>query len=130
MSGPERADRLDLGIGKRMSIEVKRVYDEFDGRDGYRVLVDRVWPRGMTKEEAGVDRWLRDIAPSTELRRWFGHDPEKFPEFARRYRAELDNGDVVGDLQQIVHDHDRVTLLYSARDRSANNAIVLRDYLR
>jgi uncharacterized protein YeaO (DUF488 family) len=108
-----------------MTIKLKRVYEQPDTKDGERVLVDRLWPRGLTKEKARVDLWLKEIAPSTELRRWFGHDPAKWMEFKRRYRAELK-----GNKEQVARLKDEmekgpVTLLYGARDEEHNEAVVL-----
>ena len=95
------------------------------------MLVDRLWPRGRSKQSARVDVWLKDIAPSKNLRTWFGHIPERFDEFAARYRAELDtNPEAVSRLRGLISDHPRVTLLYGAKDNEHNNAVVLRDYLR
>ncbi|MBS1910874.1 MAG: DUF488 domain-containing protein [Bacteroidetes bacterium] len=112
-----------------MNIHTKRVYDPPATEDGTRVLVDRVWPRGMTKEHAHADVWLKDAAPSTPLRTWFNHDPDKWKEFKRRYAVELDdNGDVVEHLLALAA-HGRVTLLYSARDTEHNQAVALREYL-
>lgn len=112
-----------------MPIRLKRVYEEKADGDGYRILVDRLWPRGLSKAKAGVDLWLKDIAPSTELRRWFGHDPARWAEFKRRYRDELaGNEAAVATLRE----HAKagpVTLLYGARDTQHNDAVVLRDFL-
>ena len=111
-------------------IRVKRVYDPPDARDGARVLVDRLWPRGARKDEAKLTLWLKDIAPSDELRRWFGHDPARFNEFSRRYRAELAaNQDAVSRIEDLVK-AGPVTLLYAAHDEEHNNARVLADYLK
>jgi uncharacterized protein YeaO (DUF488 family) len=111
-------------------IRVKRVYDPPDGKDGARVLVDRLWPRGMSKERAKLTLWLKEIAPSDGLRRWFGHDPARFTEFARRYRAELGaNSEAVARLKELVK-AGRVTLLYGAHDEEHNEARVLADYLQ
>jgi uncharacterized protein YeaO (DUF488 family) len=115
----------DSGIYQGMTIKLKRVYEQPDTKDGERVLVDRLWPRGLTKEKARVDLWLKEIAPSTELRRWFGHDPAKWTEFKRRYRAELK-----GNKAQVARLKDEmekgsVTLLYGARDEEHNEAVVL-----
>ena len=112
-----------------MTIKLKRVYEQPDTKDGERVLVDRLWPRGLTKEKARVDLWLKEIAPSTELRRWFGHDPAKWTEFKRRYRAELK-----GNKEQVARLKDEmekgpVTLLYGARDEEHNEAVVLLELL-
>jgi len=110
-------------------IKVKRIYDPPERSDGARVLVDRLWPRGVRKEDASVELWLKDIAPSDDLRRWFGHDPARFAEFSRRYRAELDaNSEAVGRLDELVK-AGRVTLVYSAHDTEHNQARVLADYL-
>lgn len=111
-------------------IRVKRIYDPEAGDDGARVLIDRLWPRGVRKEAAGLALWLREIAPSPELREWFGHDPARFDEFSRRYRAELDaNAEAVGRIRDLLRS-GRVTLLYAAHDAEHNHAVVLADYLR
>ncbi len=111
-------------------IRVKRVYDPPDAQDGARVLVDRLWPRGARKDEAKLTLWLKDIAPSDELRRWFGHDPARFSEFSRRYRAELAaNKDAVSRIEDLVK-AGPVTLLYAAHDEEHNNARVLADHLK
>ncbi|MBT1169636.1 DUF488 family protein [Bifidobacterium sp. SO4] len=113
-----------------MSIMVKRIYDEPEPDDGCRILVDRLWPRGMSRERAALDLWMKEIAPSPTLRKWFGHDPDRFAEFAERYRAELDaNAEAVGALRDIITAHGNVTLLYAAKDPLINHAVVLRDYL-
>ena len=110
-------------------IRVKRIYDPPERKDGARVLVDRLWPRGARKEEAKLTLWLKDIAPSDDLRRWFGHDPARFTEFSRRYRAELGaNKDVVSRMEDLLK-AGPVTLLYAAHDEQHNNARVLADYL-
>ncbi|MDA8087771.1 MAG: DUF488 domain-containing protein [Nitrospiraceae bacterium] len=110
-------------------IRTKRVYDKPDHADGYRVLVDRIWPRGLKKEQAKVDLWLKDIAPSTELRKWFGHEPGKCEEFKRRFFTELKGKD--GLLREIAEKSrgGTVTLLYGARYEECNNANALREYL-
>lgn len=110
-------------------IRTKRIYEEPAGDDGLRVLVDRLWPRGIAKEEAKFDRWEKDLAPTDELRRWFGHDPMKWDEFLRRYRAELEGkGATLARLRQEANDAT-VTLLYAARDREHNNAVALKRYI-
>jgi uncharacterized protein YeaO (DUF488 family) len=110
-------------------IRLKRVYDKASRQDGLRVLVDRLWPRGLTKERAAVDLWLRDVAPSTELRKWFGHDPTKWRQFETRYRKELEEKkDSLKLLKQKSKEH-AVTLLYGARDEEHNEAIVLKKVL-
>jgi len=110
-------------------IKLKRVYESPSPQDGLRVLVDRLWPRGLTKERAAVDWWAKDVAPSTELRKWFSHDPEKWQEFRRKYFAELDHAP---DAWAPIHDAARqggVTLLYSSRDAEHNNAVALKEYI-
>lgn len=110
-------------------VRIRRVYDPPEPEDGFRILIDRVWPRGVSKEEARVDEWRRDLAPSTELRRWFGHDPARFDEFRRRYRAELEQAaDALDELVERARD-GVVTLVYGARDTEHNNAVVLRELL-
>ncbi|MEW5757347.1 MAG: DUF488 domain-containing protein [Pseudomonadota bacterium] len=112
-----------------MRISVKRVYETPGGADGTRVLVDRLWPRGLSKERAAIDHWFKDIAPSDELRKWFGHDPARWAEFRRRYYAELDEKqDALMPLRQLIG-QGPVTLLFAARDDQHNNAVVLREYL-
>jgi len=108
---------------------VKRVYDDPAPSDGYRVLVDRLWPRGVTKERAALDLWAKEAAPSTELRRWFHAHPDQFAEFARRYRAELDANPAAGQLRELAREYPTVTLLYSVRDPANNHARVLADHL-
>jgi uncharacterized protein YeaO (DUF488 family) len=112
------------------TIAIKRVYEPAAKGDGTRVLVDRVWPRGVTKEKAALDLWLKEIAPSTGLRKWFGHDPARWAEFRKRYGDELDsNGQVVEQLLGLIA-KGPVTLLYSAHDAERNQAVALLDYLK
>jgi uncharacterized protein YeaO (DUF488 family) len=109
-----------------MSIVVKRVYDRPSTKDGYRVLVDRLWPRGVTKAMARLDLWMRDIAPSTSLRTWYDHKAERWPEFQERYATELeDQGPLLDLLLDIERQHGRLTLVFAARDRDRNEARVL-----
>lgn len=111
-------------------IAVKRVYDDPSPEDGFRVLVDRLWPRGVSRERAHLDLWLKEVAPSTELRRWFHHEAPLFDEFRERYTAELDaSPDAVAQLRDLVRTHPVVTLLVGARDPELNQGSVLRDYL-
>jgi uncharacterized protein YeaO (DUF488 family) len=112
-----------------MTIAIKRVYEAALPSDGYRVLVDRLWPRGVSKEKADLDLWLKEVAPSPELREWFSHLPERFDEFSARYTAELDENPAVGSLREVAAAHDTVTLLYGARDPRVNHAAVLLAYL-
>ncbi len=108
---------------------LKRAYEVASPDDGRRVLVDRLWPRGVSKEKAAIDLWLKEIAPTTALRQWFGHDPALWEEFQRRYRAELDaNGEVVGQLRDVIR-NGMTTLVYGAKDEAHNDAVVLADYM-
>ena len=113
-----------------MAIRPKRVYEPPSDQDGYRILVDRLWPRGVSEESANVDLWLRRIAPSTELRKWYGHDVAKWPEFDRRYREELlAHGELLDLIRDIERHRKVVTLLFGARDEAHNEADVLLDVL-
>jgi len=114
---------------KKDQIQIKRVYDEPDDNDGYRILVDRLWPRGIRKEDLKHDLWLKDVTPSSTLRKWFHENKDQWAEFTKRYHAELD--DEHEAVQQLIDKsrQQRVTLLYAAKDEQHNNANVLRDYL-
>ena len=112
-----------------MKIKIKRAYEPSHKDDGVRILVDRLWPRGLTKEKASVDLWLKEIAPSTELRKWFAHDPDKWKSFRGRYETEIRHND---DLIKVLKDKARegtVTLIYGARDQKHNEALVLKQFL-
>lgn len=110
-------------------IRLKRAYEPPSPRDGLRILVERLWPRGIKKEQAGVDLWLKDLAPSTELRKWYNHDVEKWPEFCRRYWAQLDNcGDLLALLKHRTTE-GTVTFVYAAKDEQHNSAAALKAYL-
>ncbi len=115
------------------SVSVKRVYGASDDGDGYRVLVDRLWPRGLSKEAANVDLWLKDVAPSTQLRAWYAHRAERWPHFLRRYRIELkadsESRHAFTTLIRIVSAQKRVTLLFGAKDLNRNNAVALQIFL-
>jgi uncharacterized protein YeaO (DUF488 family) len=113
-----------------MTVSIKRVYDKPESSDGFRILVDRLWPRGVSKEHAEVDEWLKNVGPSDDLRTWFGHVPERFDEFATRYRAELKKNEAFDTLQSMVSEHTIVTLVYSAKDEDHNQAVVLREVLK
>lgn len=113
-----------------ISIKVKRIYEPHAVDDGYRILVDRLWPRGVKKEKADIDLWLKNLAPSTKLREWFGHDPVKWSAFRRKYINELKENDEVGELMDCIKKYHTVTLLYAAKDQSHNQAIVLQQYAR
>ena len=111
------------------AIPIKRAYEPASPQDGQRVLIDRLWPRGLSKEKAAIDLWLKEIAPSTALRQWFGHDPALWAEFLQRYRAELDaNGEVVEQLKAVMR-AGRTTLVYGAKDEAHNDAVVLAAYM-
>jgi uncharacterized protein YeaO (DUF488 family) len=115
-----------------MSIELKRAYEEPSVKDGKRVLVDRLWPRGISKAEARIDLWLKDLAPSNQLRRWFGHRPEYFALFRKRYFKELSSPKAAAALNQLyslARRNNTVTLLYAAKDEQHNNALVLKELL-
>lgn len=113
-----------------MAIKLKRIYDAPARADGQRVLVDRIWPRGVSKEAADLDLWLKEAAPSDRLRKWFGHDEEKWEEFKRRYFEELDGRRE--SLKEVVEaaSHRTVTLLFAAKDEERNNAVALKEYLQ
>ncbi|AVK63916.1 DUF488 domain-containing protein [Lactobacillus sp. CBA3606] len=115
-----------------MKLRVERIYTKPVDLDGYRILVDRLWPRGISKVNAQLDDWVKTIAPSTELRQWFNHEPEKYPVFKKRYLSELENNPLSSDFCQLVNHElkkNNVILLYGAKDEHYNQAIVLRTYL-
>ena len=109
------------------SVAIKRAYDPAAASDGTRILVDRLWPRGLSKNKAALDGWNKQVAPSTALRQWFGHRPERFQEFAKRYRAELKGNPAVDELRAL---KGKVTLVYGARDPAINHAVVLAKVLK
>ncbi len=111
------------------NVMLKRAYEHPAPEDGIRILVDRLWPRGLKKENAAFDQWVKGLAPSTELRKWFGHEQTRWPEFKARYSAELcEHGDEVDQLRALARE-GRITLVYAARDTEHNDAVVLRDVL-
>jgi len=112
------------------TILVKRVYEKASPKDGYRILVDRLWPRGEKKESAAIQEWAKDLAPTNELRKWFGHDPERWPEFQKKYKAELKKNGLVNDFIEKHRAHKVITLVYGAKDEAHNQALVLQDYLQ
>jgi len=113
-----------------LDVNIKRVYDPAESDDGYRVLIDHIWPRGVSHERAHLDGWARELAPSDGLRRWFDHVPERFDEFRARYRDELgEQAELLAELRERAR-HERLTLVYAARDREHNNAVVVREVLR
>ena len=112
-----------------MNLKIKRVYEQPDKQDGERILIDRLWPRGLTKEKAAVDLWLKEIAPSTELRKWFGHDPDKWKSFRGRYETEIRHNDHLVKVLKGKARRRTVTLVYGARDEEHNEALVLKHFL-
>jgi len=115
---------------RKLEVRLKRIYEEPASNDGFRCLVDRIWPRGISKEKARIDDWQKELAPSTRLRKWFGHDPDRFGGFRTRYLKEL-NGhrDQLSELRRRAGE-GRLTLVYAARDEEHNQAVVLREVLR
>ncbi|MBG44796.1 MAG: hypothetical protein CL530_12590 [Aequorivita sp.] len=112
-----------------MDIQTKRIYEKPANRDGTRILIDRVWPRGVSKGDAKLDEWMKEIAPSTELRKWFDHEEKRFDDFSKKYKKELENhSKLVQQLLEKAKDK-RLTLLYGAKDEKHNQAIVLKNYL-
>jgi uncharacterized protein YeaO (DUF488 family) len=110
-------------------LTVKRIYEPFSKNDGYRILVDRLWPRGVKKEEAHIDRWLKDVAPSAALRKWFNHDVSKWDEFCATYRRELKDSAAYNELLAAIGEHKMVTLLFGAKDEKHNQAVALKRFL-
>jgi uncharacterized protein YeaO (DUF488 family) len=112
-------------------LKIKRIYDSRETEDGFRILVDRIWPRGISKDRAHLDIWLKEIAPSGALRKWFGHDPKRWTGFAAKYRKELaKRADLVQQIKSLEREHGDVTLLYSAHDMLHNQAVVLLQFLK
>lgn len=114
---------------QKAEITIQRAYDKPDRRDGFIVLVDRIWPRGIKKEALHHDLWLKDVAPSSGLRQWFNHDPKKFSEFSKRYREELESNPATNVLKKITREYKKIILLYSAKDEKHNQAVVLKNFL-
>jgi uncharacterized protein YeaO (DUF488 family) len=109
-------------------IKVKRIYEPRSASDGYRILVDRLWPRGMKKETANINIWMKEIAPSSELRKWFDHDPEKWKTFLVKYKAELEHSPLFTELKSLTKKHKIITLLYGSRDEQYNQAVALKTF--
>ena len=122
---------MSLLSRKKVKIFIKRAYEDAAPQDGYRVLVDRIWPRGRSKETLALDQWMRDLAPSADLRKWFGHDPKRWEIFQQRYRSELDSEEMQEGMRRLFAEADgrSITLVYGAKDEKHNQAIVLRDVL-
>jgi uncharacterized protein YeaO (DUF488 family) len=112
-----------------MNIQIKRVYEEPSKEDGKRILIDRLWPRGLTKEKASIDLWIKEIAPTTELRKWFGHEEDKWDGFKKRYKQELQKN--FESVEQLIQElkSGMVTLVYGAKDTEHNDAVVLKEYI-
>lgn len=113
-----------------MNLRIERIYGSSPNDGEFRVLVDRIWPRGISKEKAKIDYWAKDIAPSTELRKWFDHIPEKYPEFHKKYLAEITKNPAVNELIKEIKNHKSVVILYGAKDEKHNQAVVLKEYLK
>ena len=112
-------------------IKLKRIYEDYDAADGIRVLVDRLWPRGISKEKAHIDIWLKELAPSNELRIWFHHDAGKWSEFEKKYKEELkEKTELIKQLKDLQKKHKTVTLLYGAKDTHHNQAVILKEFLK
>ncbi|MBB5396763.1 DUF488 domain-containing protein [Mucilaginibacter sp. AK015] len=111
------------------TVKIKRVYDAADKQDGVRILVDRLWPRGVKKETAHLDEWMKEVAPSTELRKWFNHEAPHWDEFRLRYIQELHQNHAANALLELVRKHKTVTLLYAARNEKHNHALVLKEFI-
>jgi uncharacterized protein YeaO (DUF488 family) len=112
-----------------MAIKLKRIYEPYSAADGYRILVDRLWPRGMKKDAAHIDEWLKEIAPSTALRKWFNHEPEKWDQFRIKYHAELDGSAAFHEFLADIKRHQTITLLFAAKDEKYNQAVALRQFI-
>lgn len=111
-------------------IKIKRIYEKDSKKDGHRILVDRLWPRGLAKQDAGVDLWLKEVGPSVGLRKWFAHDPEKWSAFKRKYKLEIkQHGELIDRIKQLEKKNGVITLLFSSKDEKFNNAVVLRSFL-
>ena len=109
---------------------MKRVYEEATSEDGFRILTERLWPRGVTKERAALDLWMKGVAPGDDLRKWFGHDPDKWEEFQEKYRRELFGSQEVEELLEILGKHEKVTLVYASKDEEHNSTVVLLGLLK
>jgi uncharacterized protein YeaO (DUF488 family) len=113
-----------------VTVNIKRIYEPFSETDGYRVLVDRLWPRGIKKEEAHLDKWMKEIAPSTALRKWIHHEPDKWDQFIRKYHTELNGSAAFKELLFDITEHKTVTLLFAAKDKDHNHALVLQQFIK
>lgn len=115
-----------------MPVYTKRIYEKPDNNDGVRILVDRIWPRGISKNKANIDHWLKNVGPSTQLRKWFNHDPNKFASFKEKYKDELHTNTQKKELEELINlqqENDTITLLFAAKDEKYNQAVVLKEIL-
>lgn len=110
-------------------LKTKRVYEEPSENDGYRILTERLWPRGVSKERAALDKWMKSIAPSHDLRKWFDHDPDKWEGFKERYRKELFGSEAVNEMLEIIKEQDTVTMVYASKDEEHNSTVLLKGFL-
>ncbi len=110
-------------------IKIKRIYEPHAASDGYRILVDRLWPRGIKKETANINIWMKEIAPSSELRKWFNHEPEKWKSFLVKYKTELENSSSFAELKALTEKHKIITFMYGSRDEQYNQAVALKSFL-
>jgi len=112
-----------------MTVKIKRAYEPFTKSDGYRILVDRLWPRGIKKENAHIDKWMKEVAPSTALRKWFNHEPEKWQQFITKYRTELKGSAALEELIPLIKEHKAITLIYAAKNEQYNQAVALKQFI-
>jgi uncharacterized protein YeaO (DUF488 family) len=112
-----------------MNVKIKRIYEPFEKSDGYRILIDRLWPRGIKKEAAHIDQWMKEIAPSTNLRKWFNHEPEKWKEFNKKYITEIKGAAAFEAMLSQISEHKKVTLLFAAKDELYNHAVILQQLI-
>jgi uncharacterized protein YeaO (DUF488 family) len=112
-----------------MNIRMKRVYEEPSTDDGIRILTERLWPRGVSKERAAIDKWMKGVAPSHDLRKWFDHDPDKWGEFKEKYRQELFNSPHVEELLELLKEHETVTFMYASKDEEINSTRLLKEFM-
>jgi uncharacterized protein YeaO (DUF488 family) len=124
-----RSGLVHILIPLPMAINLKRIYEPYTAADGYRILVDRLWPRGVKKEGAHIDKWLKEVAPSTALRKWFDHDPGKWEQFRIKYHTELNGSPAFKELLADINQHHTITLLYAAKDEQYNQAVVLQQFI-
>jgi uncharacterized protein YeaO (DUF488 family) len=120
---------MDRRIRAMSTIKTKRVYEDSSDEDGFRILTERLWPRGVSKERANLDRWMKGIAPSHDLRKWFDHDPDKWEEFKEKYRRELFDSEHVEELLDIIKENETITFVYASKDEEYNSTVLLKEFL-